>query len=58
MPKTLKTLYFNARFADIGLMPISVNTYRTDVKKAIADYIKRMEEIGVVVIETSDAHFA
>ena len=54
----LKTLYFNARFSDIGLMPIKVNTYRDDVKKAIADYIRRMDEIGVIVIETSEAHFA
>lgn len=54
----LKVLYFNAKFSDIGLMPIKVNTCRTDAKKAIADYIKRMESIGVVVLETSDAHFA
>lgn len=54
----LKKLYFNARFADIGLMPIAVNTYRTDIKKAIGDYVKRMNEIGVEVLETSDARFA
>lgn len=53
----LRTLCFNARFADIGLMPVKVNTYRSDVKKAIADYIKRMEGIGVVVLNTSDARF-
>lgn len=54
----LKTLYFNAKFSDIGWMPICRNTYRTDTKKAIADYINSMEEIGVTVLETSDAHFA
>ena len=35
----LKVLYFNAKFSDIGLMPIKINTYRSDAKKAIADYI-------------------
>ena len=54
----LKTLYFNAKFSDVGLMPIAVNTYRTDIKKAIFDYIKRMKLIGVEVLETSDAHWA
>ncbi len=54
----LKNLYFNAKFSDIGLMPIAVNTYRTDIKKAIGDYIRRMNGLGVEVLETSDARWA
>ena len=54
----LKRLYFNAKFSDIGWMPILVNTYRNDTAKAVGDYIKRMTDIGVKVLETSDAHFA
>ena len=53
----IKTFYFNAKFSDIGWMCIRRNTYRTDAKKAIADYIKQMKEIGVNVLETSDPHF-
>jgi hypothetical protein len=53
----IKRLNFNAKFSDIGLMPVSVNTYRDDIKKAISDYIKRMKDIGVEVLETRDARF-
>lgn len=53
----LKQLRFNAKFSDIGWMPVAINTYRNDVKKALADYIKRMDLIGVEVLETSDAYF-
>ena len=53
-----RRLFFNAMFSDIGLMPISINTYRTDMRKAISDYVKRMADIGVTVISTSDAHWA
>lgn len=54
----LKTLYFNAQFSDIGLMPVRINTYRKDIKKAINDYIVRMSAIGVTVLKTSDARWA
>lgn len=53
-----RRLYFNAKFSDIGLMPISVNTYRSDMGKAISDYVKRMADIGVTVLSTSEAHWA
>jgi len=54
----LKVLYFNAEFSDIGLMPIRINTYQTDAKKAMARYVERMKEIGVTVIKTSNPHWA
>lgn len=54
----MKTLYFDAEFSDIGWMPVRVNTYRADTKKAIADYIERMKNIGVTVLKTANAHFA
>lgn len=54
----LRRLYFNAVFSDIGLMPIMVNTYRTDITKALKDYVDRMASIGVTVIKTENAHWA
>lgn len=53
----LKRVYFDAKFSDIGLMPVCVNTYRNDIKKAISDYVSRMANIGVTVLETSNGHF-
>lgn len=53
----LKRITFEAEFSDIGWMPVEVSTYRQEIKKAIADYVNRMKDIGVVVIATANAKF-